>query len=53
MTGDTCWSSTDAVPTVARDRHSDQFVAADRVDDVYGAHVPGETLIKYERTTPR
>jgi sugar lactone lactonase YvrE len=27
-----------------------EFVAADLAGNVYGAHVPGETLIKYERT---
>ena len=26
-----------------------EFVAADRAGNVYGAHVPGETLVKYER----
>lgn len=27
-----------------------EFVAADRNGDVYGAHVPDQTLVKYERT---
>jgi DNA-binding beta-propeller fold protein YncE len=27
-----------------------EFVAADRIGNVYGAHVPGETLIKYSRS---
>ncbi|HIC13584.1 MAG TPA: hypothetical protein EYO83_00445 [Gemmatimonadetes bacterium] len=30
-------------------RSDAEFVAADRIGNVYGAHVPGQTLVKYER----
>ena len=30
-------------------RSDAEFVAADREGNVYGAHVPGETLVKYQK----